>query len=224
MLALPLKVSAHDVWMEKKDGYLVVEYGHPGETGSYDVSKVKEVEVYGTDGKVIQSVIKKDGYPVIIQPKGKAALVSLFFDNGFWIKTGDGWENKSKKELPGTDESFSFYSLKYSKTLLEWCNKFSKPLGTDDLELVPLKNPLTAKAGDILPLKIFLYGKPAEGVLINTGGYHKDDVRTDKNGFAEIQIEETGFQIITASVKIPLEDNTDADILSLSANITFEVP
>jgi hypothetical protein len=55
------------------------------------------------------------------------------------------------------------------------------------------------------------------------GGYHREDLKTDKNGTAEVKIEKSGFQIITAGIKIPLKDNPNADVLSLSANITFEV-
>ncbi len=211
---------AHDAWIEKKDGQFIVLYGHGNKTETYDAAKVKEVRAYGIEGSIVQVTVEKEGYPVIIKPKGKAALISLFFDNGFWSKTPDGWKNKPKKEVPDAVESS--HSMKYSKAILKWSDKFSKPLGMK-MEIVPLKNPLSLKAGDTLPLKVFLDDKPVEGASINAGGYHKDDMKTDKDGMADVKIEKSGFQIIAAGIKIPLKDNPNADVLSLSANITFEV-
>jgi nickel transport protein len=220
MLVIATNAIAHDAWIEKKDGQFIVLYGHGDKTETYDAAKVKEVKAYGIDGRIVQVAVEKEGYPVIIKPKGKTALISLFFDNGFWSKTPDGYKNKPKKEAPDAVESF--HSVKYSKAILRWDDKFAKPLGVK-MEIVPMKNPLSLKAGDNLPLKVFLDGKPVEGASVNAGGYHREDLKTDKNGTAEVKIEKSGFQIITAGIKIPLKDNPNADILSLSANITFEV-
>ncbi|BCB95957.1 hypothetical protein JZK55_08790 [Dissulfurispira thermophila] len=220
VLVIACNAFAHDAWIEKKDGQFIVLYGHGGKTETYDAAKVKEVRAYGIDSSIVQVAIGKEGYPVIIKPNGKVALISLFFDNGFWSKTPDGYKNKPKKEVPDAVESS--HSIKYSKAILKWSNRFSKPLGMQ-MEIVPLKNPFSLKAGDKLPLKVFLDGKIAEGVSINAGSYHKDDMKTDKNGMAEVEIEKAGFQIIAASIKIPLKDNPNVDFLSISANITFEV-
>ena len=213
-------VFAHDSWIERKDGQFIVVYGHGSTTETYDTEKVKEVRAYDTDGKIVQVTVKKEGYPVVITPHGKASLIYLYFDNGFWSKTPDGYKNKPKKDVPDAMESS--HSIKYSKAILKWGDKFSRPLSIK-MEIVPLKNPLLLKAGDVLPVKVFLDGKPLEGALVNAGGYHKDDLKTDKNGMADVKIERSGHQIITASTKIPLKDNPNADVLSLSANITFEV-
>jgi nickel transport protein len=220
MFFITASAFAHDAWVEKKDGKFIVVYGHGDNIEAYDTGKVKEVKAYSIDGSIVQVMVEKEGYPVIIKPKGKTALISLFFDNGFWSKTPDGWKNKPKKEVPDAVESS--HSMKYSKAILKWSDKFSKPLGMK-MEIVPLKNPLSLKAGDSLPLKVFLDGKPVEGASVNAGGYHKEDLKTDKNGMAEIKIEKSGFQIVAAGIRIPLKDNPNADVLSLSANITFEV-
>lgn len=220
ILFISSNAFAHDAWIEKKDGQFVVLYGHGDKTETYDSSKIKEVKAYGIDGGIVQVALKKEGYPAIIKTHGEAALMSLYFDNGIWSKTPDGYKNKPKKEVPDAIESS--HSIKYSKAILKWSDKFLKPLGSK-MEIVPLKNPLLLKTGDKLHLKVFLDGKPIEGVSVNAGGHHKDGMKTDKDGTAEVKIEKSGFQIITASIKIPLKDNIDADFLSLSANITFEV-
>jgi len=220
MFVITVSALAHDVWIEKKGKDFVVLYGHGVNTETYDPDKVKEVKAYSIDGSIVQVKVEKEGYPVIIKPKGKTALIYLFFDNGFWSKTPDGWKNKPKKEVPDALESS--HSIKYSKAILKWSNKFSKPLGMK-MEIVPLKNPLSLKVGDSLPLKVFLDGQPVEGASVNVGEYHKEALKTDKNGIAEIKIEKSGFQIVSANIKIPLKDNPNADILSLSAIITFDV-
>ncbi len=220
MLVISMNAFAHDAWIEKKGNNFVVVYGHGVETESYAPNKVKEVKAYDVNGNIVQAVIEKEGYPVIIKPKGNAALITLYFDNGFWSKTPDGWKNKPKKEQPDAVESS--HSVKYSKALTAWSDKLSKPLGMK-MEIVPLKNPLSLKAADILPIKVFFDGKPMEGASVDIGGYHKEDMKTDKNGMAEVKIQKAGSQIIAAGIKIPLKDNPDADILSISTNITFEV-
>lgn len=220
MLIISVNVSAHDAWIEKKGNNFNVVYGHGVETESYVSDKVKEVKAYDANGNIVQAVIEKEGYPVIIKPKGNAAVITLYFDNGFWSKTPDGWKNKPKKEQPDAVESS--HSVKCSKAMSAWSDKLSKPLGMK-MEIVPLSNPFLVKAGGSLPIKVFLDGKPAEGASVNIGGYHKEDMKTDRNGMADVKIEKTGSQIIAASIKIPLKDNPNADILSISTNITFEV-
>lgn len=103
---------AHDAWIAKKDGQIVIVYGHGNETESYDISNVKEVKAYGTNGGIIQVSVEKAGYPVMIHAKGEPALNSMFFDNGFWVKTPDGWKNKPKKNQPDAVESL--HSVKFS--------------------------------------------------------------------------------------------------------------
>lgn len=91
------------------------------------------------------------------------------------------------------------------------------------MEIVPLKNPLSLKAGDAFHFRVVLDGKPAQGASVNAGGYHGSDLKTDEDGMATVTIEKTGFQIVSASIKTPLKNNENADILSQSANITFEL-
>lgn len=211
---------AHDAWIEKKGDEFVVLYGHGDKIDPYDLKKIKEVKAFDTARKEISVEVKAKGDGAVVVPKGNAALITLYFDNGFWSKTPDGWKNKPKKEQPDAVESS--HSVKYSKALTAWSDKLSKPLGMK-MEIVPLKNPLSLKAGDILPIKVFFDGKSMEGASVDIGGYHKEDMKTDKNGMAEVKIQKAGSQIIAAGIKIPLKDNPDADILSISTNITFEV-
>jgi nickel transport protein len=178
MFVITFSAFAHDAWIEKKDGQFIVVYGHIGKTEIYNPTKVKEVKAYGIDGSIIQVAISNESYPVILKPKEKPALITLFFDNGFWSKTPDGYINKPKKEVPNAIESY--HSIKYSKAILKWSDEFSKPLGMQ-LEICPLKNPLSLKPGDKLPLKVFLNGTAVEGVSIYVEGSSIMNLKTDKN-------------------------------------------
>jgi len=220
MLVIATNAIAHDAWLVKDGKDFTVIYGHSDKTEPYNPEKVKSIKPFDTAGREIRADIRVISDRVVVTPRKDPCFISLHFDNGFWVKTIDGYKNISKVEAKDYIESF--HSVKYSKAILKWSNKLAKPIGVK-MEIVPMKNPLSLKAGDNLPLKVFLDGKPAEGVSINAGGYHKDDTKTDKNGMVEVRIEKSGFQIITAGIKIPIKDNPNADVLSLSANITFEV-
>ena len=223
ILSIPFNVWAHDAWIEKKGDNFVVLYGHGDKVDPYDPGKVKEVKAYDKAGKEIAVEVKRREKDAVILPKTEPAMIIVFFDSGYWLKTTDGWKNISKKEASGLQiVEPARHSLKYGKTIFNWHEIFTKSVGMR-FEIVPMKNPLAIKAGERLPIKVFFEGKPLEGASIDAGGYHKETTKTDKEGIANVTIEKSGKQIIVASYKIPLKDNQDADFLSISANMTFEI-
>ncbi|WP_435546944.1 DUF4198 domain-containing protein [Desulfobacterium sp. N47] len=152
---------------------------------------------------------------------------SIFFDGGYGVKTTEGWKRLTKREAKGNFEIIeSFRSQKYSKTMLSPSDVSSKPLGLR-LEIVPQKNPFAIKVGETLPIKALFEGKPLQGATIKAGCTYERKLKeyqaTDKDGIANIVIEKSGNQIIATSYKTPLKDDPDADTLSLSTNIVFEV-
>ena len=211
---------AHDVWMEKKEGKLIVQWGHADKTEPYDPAKVREVKAFDIWGKEIAVSLAKEKDSVAITPREEVAVVTLVFDSGFWTKTTEGFKNIPKKGVEGVMESF--HSLRFSKEILRWSDKLAKPVGME-FELVPLKNPLSAKFGGILPVKVFYEGKPLEGAKIYGGGKRKDALKTGPDGIANVVIGEVGNHKIGALHKIPLHNNPDADYLVRTTNLTFEV-
>ena len=82
------------------------------------------------------------------------------------------------------------------------------------------------KPGEALPVKVLLDGKAFEGAEVRgTGVGHdaKNVPKTDKDGIASVVIEKNGLQVINAAYKIPLKNDPDADVLSLSTNLVFGV-
>jgi nickel transport protein len=217
-------VFAHDIWVEKQDGKLVVLYGHVDKNKfeTIEPAKIKEAKGFDKNGKDVPVKIVQDKDSLSIASVKDPAAVTLFFDGGYWVKTTDGYKNVSKREVKEYIESM--HSVKYDKTLFGWNKKFSEPLGMR-LEIVPTKNPFNIKKGQVLQVKVLFEGKPLEGAKINLKAYGKEsatELITNKEGMADIVIEKAGIQIITARHKISLKDNPDADDLSIGTALTFE--
>jgi nickel transport protein len=220
-------VLAHDVWIANRGDKLVVVYGHGGKFEPYDPQKVKDAKAFGCGAKAVAVEVGRQEDGVTIDSKEQPATVTAFFDSGCWVQTTDGWKNLGKRDAQG---KFSVVeaqkSRKYAKALLTPCDGFSKPMGLA-FEIVPEIDPFAVKTGERIPLKVLLDGKPVEGAVITTGdaGHSRsaDLPRSDKEGKASATITKPGFQLIVASFKTPITGDPDADVLSLSTALTFEV-
>lgn len=94
------------------------------------------------------------------------------------------------------------------------------------LEILPLKNPLALKAGDMFPVRVLFNGAPLSGATIDL-----DDLSdaqgplraaiTDADGAANFRIEGAGpFKLMTIW-GVPLEDRRRADYETFFASLTF---
>ena len=89
-------------------------------------------------------------------------------------------------------------------------------------EIVPLKNPYILKSEEVLPIKVFFDGRPVEGAAIAINN-NKETVKSNKDGIAGIKISEKGMQSVSAKKRIPAKDNPDADYLSFTTVLTFDL-
>lgn len=213
-------LQAHDAWVAKDGAVLVVKYGHGEETEPYNPAKVKSVKAFNTAGTVIPIAVKAQEGKAILDPAQPPALVMLFFDSGPWVQTPEGHKNVSKREAKNVIKSMK--SQKYSKSVWQWNDGFSKPLG-GKMEIVPMKNPLALKVGDTLSFQVFYDGQPLPGATVAAEGVGKDALKTDANGRAEITIKKSGLNVVGATRKTDTPKDPDADMLYESANIAFEV-
>ena len=228
LLLLPATqfVLAHDTWIEKRNGQLLVLRGHGGAVEAYDPALVKEPKATDVKGQVVEIEIVKNKENATLSPKGNPAIVAALYDSGYWLKTTDGWKKATKREGKGKyDIVESLKSKQWCKNLLASSDESLKPVG-QRFEVVPQKDPMTVRVGDKLPIKVIFDGKPVEGAIITTGGGHasdtKDPLKTDKDGMANVTVEKAGFQMLKASHKVPIKDDPDADILSVAATLTYE--
>jgi len=231
VLLFSCPIYAHDAWVEKRDGEIVVLYGHAEDHrfDPYDPAKVKEARGFDRDGKDVTVKIVKGKDRASISPEKEVTAITIFFDNGYWVKTPERWRSISKREAKKYIEAGkyieSMYVRKFGKTLFGWNDRFSKPLGMG-FEIVPLKNPFGVKTGGSLPIKVLYEGKPLEGAKIKVMGHGRKsapNLVTDKEGMIDIAVEKTGIHIISARHRIPLKDDPDADFLVFRTTLTFEV-
>lgn len=220
-------VLAHDTWIEKRDGEVLVLRGHSGKAEAYDPTLVKEAKAIDAKGQAVEMEIKKNKENAALVVKGSPVMIGALYDSGYWLKTTDGWKKATKREGKGKYQIVqALKSKQYCKNVLASCPASTTPLG-QSFEVVPQIDPVTAKAGEKLPIKVLLNGKPVEGAVVDTGGDHgsdaKNQLKTDKDGMAKVAIGKAGLQMVKASLTVPVKDDPDADVLHYASTVTFAV-
>ncbi|MBU4446983.1 MAG: DUF4198 domain-containing protein [Proteobacteria bacterium] len=213
---------AHDTWVAKEGDAFVVMNGHHGKGEPYKPAYVKGAKAYDASGKEIAVTLKPQDTRVLLTPAKEPALVTVIYAPGAWVKTPEGWKNLSKREAKNVNVIESGEWVKNVKHIYLWNERFSKPLGAK-MEIVPLKNPLALKVGETLPLEVFYEGKPLAGAAVKAAGVGKDELKTDRNGRAEVPIKEKGLNLVVVTRKTTTPNNPDSDILYEAAHIAFEV-
>jgi nickel transport protein len=209
---------AHDYWIEKKGNGYVVVYGHGEQRTEYDPSTVKKVTVLNADGKPVEFRKETQGKVLMIQPSGPAALILVALDSGYWSKTIYGWKNLPKRKASRVVEALRSYH--HSKSIISWGEYVRKPVAGVKLDIVPQKNPFDFTTGGVLPLKVYFGDKPLAGATIE--GDHEIVAITDKDGMAKVPIRK-GRQLLTVEHKEPIKGDPDADFMSVTTTLTFEV-
>jgi len=215
--------SAHHLWVEKEGDRFTIAWGHPPKIDPYEPNRVKEIKAFDKKGKAVkfERIDEKD--KAYLYTKADISMIILSFEGGYLVSTPDGKKRLTKREArkAGLQVIDSFYSSQFSKSLFGYTDLLTKPAGMK-FEIVPLKNPLTLKANELLSVKVLFDGKPIEGVTVEVGN-HKDAGKTDEKGTANIKIEGPGFNVIIAKYRIPTKDNPDADYLSFTTVLTFDL-
>jgi len=109
-----------------------------------------------------------------------------------------------------------------------------KPVG-QPIEIVPLANPATLAKGDVLPVQVWLHGKPYQGDPIEIAAEHVVAPyidaglwtgKTDKNGQIKVPLALPGVWklLVIVSEPAPKELVPRADVIRYRATLTFEVP
>lgn len=112
-------------------------------------------------------------------------------------------------------------SEKYGKSIItvgRGNDNISKVLG-HRIEIIPIKNPQSVKAGETLPVKLMFEGKPLSTYIYATyAGYSSEDEpfpvisKSNEQGEADIKISQPGVWMVVANHKV-----------DLSASLTFEI-
>jgi len=152
--------------------------------------------------------------------------------NGFATKTTEGYQRgKSKKDV--TNAIQCRFSQKFAKAVFSkgngGGNAFSQPMG-HAMEIIPMKDPAALKAGDTLPVKVLLEGKPARTYIYGTyAGFSESantyayTTRTDKEGVAQIKMLHNGDWLLLAKMEEGYPDAAVCDLKSWAASLTFAI-
>jgi len=214
---------AHHLWVEKEGDKFRIAWGHPPKIDPYDPERIKGITAFDKKGETVafERIDEKD--QVYLSTKADISMIILSFEGGYLVSTPDGKKRLTKREAQkaGFQVIDSFYSLQLAKSLFSYTDVLTKPVGMK-FEIVPMKNPLLLKTNELLPVKVLFDGKPMEGVAIDIGA-HKGVGKTSKEGIANIKITGQGMQVILAKYRIATKYNSDADYLSYTTVLTFEV-
>lgn len=251
LVLLSTSASAHDVWMtaavdESGRIQVLVHHGHPGDRKRPDPDKLFDVILH--DGRTrepfpteFQPVIQ-DGLPILrsepltLDRRAGLWLVGGQYDNGYWVKTPQGYRNTSKVRVPQAEVSLS--SLKSAKMLLAlnkessalYSDHYKEPLG-HPLELIPLTDPFLLTPGAMWPVRVLLYGRPLVGIPVDaTDGVTPpvDDAvpryTTNHEGVAHIPIPHAGPLLLVVEYEEPGRHPDEAAVDRYHATFHVTLP
>jgi nickel transport protein len=199
--------SAHDIWITLAGPAdarrAIINYGHPYDRPPTVADKIIDIFAITKNGQesLIQGLrTTRDGEWLVVETKpfhdDGHTLIAVRYDNGYWIKTADGYRNATNREVPDAVEGL--WSVKFGKTLTGIETPWDKILG-HELEIVPLSDPLTVKPGETLRLRVLFRGKPLPAGKIERGDgvtvVAEADIprfTTDTDGVAEVPIVKSG--------------------------------
>jgi len=220
---------AHDLWLQKQDGSLVLYSGHRHAAHEghkhathegagleeYKPTWVKEARCFDANGQPA-SFQAELTYPYRV--RGECAATYVLTSSGYWTKTPYGTKNVPKAEAEMPIKSW----LKYQsvKRLDRWGPALAKPL-TEGLEITPREDPFTLRKGDEMHLVVTLEGRPVEGATVEYDG--KPCGKSAADGTLTIRIRQAGFQMIEASLHRP-DASGKADEVIREASLDFELP
>lgn len=222
LACFPIPATSHDLWIERSGTLHQLAYGHAhsGHEGTkqleYKPEAVKNALCFKPSGDVAIRIESGFTYPATLS--GDCAVSRFSLSTGYWSKTPYGTKNLPKGEAGAVIDSW--LSVESVERIDHWGDGLARPL-THELELTPLNNPLALKAGDKLRLRVFYQGKPAANVTVAYFG--KPRGVTGADGAMNIRLSAPGFQLIQASLELPLSDGM-ADKAIHSASLQFDLP
>jgi len=239
-LVWPLKSEAHFFWLLSdqassevgKPVQVEIGFGHKfPKDEEIKPERLQFIKVLGPGGQEVP--LKKDSavrYKFIPPTAGTYVVLAQMLP-GFVTRTPQGMKMQNKKGIPDANLCFRFDFA--TKTLV---SAGKNPEGFDQsvkstLEVIPLKDPGSLKAGDELPVKVIFQGKPLSGAEIKVTNDKWNDpkepfalkAKTDAQGELRLKLDKPGRWLIIASHKTPYHDLTECDDNMYQGSLTFGV-
>lgn len=238
LLAACPAALAHDMWLTvdkpevNKPLHVLAGYGHafPQSEGT-EKERLTPVTVVGPQGKLETKAGDKLDF-LTTSPLGKGSyLVAGGRAPQWYTKTPEGAKDAPKNQVPGALGCLR--SAKYAKAVVNLggaADDLGKPLG-QVLEIVPLANPATIKAGGELPVQVLFEGKPLANAEVKAtfAGFTKEGkafafaVHADKEGKAMVKVWHPGLWLVVAKHEVAFKDAAQCDKDMHAATLTFEM-
>jgi uncharacterized GH25 family protein len=170
---------------------------------------------------------------------GKGASVVYADYTAYLTRTENGNEYLPKDEATGKKIQRSVWVGQCSKLILSQgadASRIQQPVGLA-IEIVPEVDPATLKAGDLLPVRVLLEGKPfgytagrpAEIKAVYAGFQEDDDTwaflgRLDREGRARIKLTQPGTWMALVEHTEETPDSPKADRKMWIGTLVFHVP
>ncbi|EME71544.1 hypothetical protein H261_02746 [Paramagnetospirillum caucaseum] len=198
---------AHDLWLEPDPAGVRAVYGHTGEGGGADRSRLFEVNARAPGNRTVSLLDAvrpgSDTMPPLAIPSAAegARVAAARYDGGFWVKTALGSRNTNRLNVP--DAQDSRWSQKFAKLVLPGAQPLGGAVG-HRLEIVPLADPYRLKTGEPLTVRVDLDGRPLAGASIAVGDPRNEAVvkiEADGAGLAAIP-SRPGLTLLSVSRKL----------------------
>jgi len=216
LLAAPSLATAHDLWVERDGGALVLRRGHRlGVLLPLERAKVKALRCLD------------EGAPRDVLPQATFAAKELrlaatcraaaaAFDGGAWSLTPDGEVNRPRTQVPHAVRAW--LQRQYAKWVDARSAGAAGQAFGDELELV-VGNLAGARPGDQVTVRVLSAGTPVAGAALSAG--HDALGETDAAGEARVRLR-AGVETLSARVRRRIS-TPEADLVLLQATLTFEV-
>lgn len=253
LLLIPRYVCAHDYWLEPATSFpapgaqftvrlyvgmdLTPEKEHPFQAErveSYEVKGAGALEAKPVEGRkpAFTIPLAKSG-DVMVALVRKSAHIELAADEFNEYLAEEGLQSilqaRQKAGVSGKParESYTRYLKAFGRAASGDGQVFVASIG-HALEIVPVKDPLSVKPGDVLPVKVMFEGKPLSGGTLFAYGKSGKEMRTASyrcgdDGTAEIRLTGAGMWSIRLVHMRECQGCKDADYESFWTSITFEV-
>lgn len=214
-------VLAHGVWVAPRYGDLGVVYGMSYTDDGYTPDKVRDVKGYTASFEPYPVTVRPQQKYSTLQVGGDAAVLTVFFDNGYWEKGADGkWQAVKKHAI--TKPADTSTSLKYNISLLKPYEGKMRPFNMP-VQIIPDTDPSKLKQGETFTVTVYVDGKPKSGVEIITD-YINDfgnRVKTGTDGKAVLTVRNSALNVIAALVDHPTPKDKHARLQRNVATLSF---
>ncbi len=168
---------------------------------------------------------------VPISGPGTYIITAFNLVPSYWCKTPNGWKNVKKTEVKNPERCGRYFkSTKTFLTVKKSTSIYKTLLGLP-IEMVPLRDPLSLKEGEVLPIKVLYKGKAIGNVpvfWIYKGSKkgkvnYSEGLKTDSDGIAKIKIDHSGIWLLGARYEFEVQGDPLCDYENYRPYILFKV-